>query len=151
MPRGRHLVSKILNRDGMMFNWLKIFEKVIVYALIIMMALTILFATIDLGMIIIKDIISPPLFIISINELLEIFGMFLLVLIGIELLETIKTYSSESKVHLEVVFLVAMIAIARKVIILDLKEISSLSLLGLAAIIVSLAVGYFLIKRDRWA
>jgi uncharacterized membrane protein (DUF373 family) len=132
-----------------MSKWLKIFEKAIVYALIVMMAMTILFATVDLGWIIIKDMISPPLFIVNVNELLEIFGMFLLVLIGIELLETIKTYSSESKVHLEVVLMVAMIAIARKVIILDLKEVSSFSLLGLAAIIISLSVGYYLIKRDR--
>lgn len=132
-----------------MSKWLRMFEKVIVYSLIVMMAVTILLATVDLGWIIIKDMMTPPLFIINVNELLEIFGMFLLVLIGIELLETIKTYSSESKVHLEVVFMVAMIAIARKVIILNLKEISSLSLLGLAAIIISLSVGYYLIKRDR--
>ena len=131
-----------------MSNYLKRFEKIIVYALLIMMALTIFLATIDLGWILVKDIFSPPLFLVSVNELLEIFGMFLLVLIGIELLETVKTYSAESKVHLEVVFMVAMIAVARKVIILDLKEVSNLTLMGLAAIILSLAVGYYLIRRN---
>lgn len=132
-----------------MSKYLKIFEKFIVYALLIMMAITIFLATVDLGWILVKDIFSPPLFLVSVNELLEIFGMFLLVLIGIELLETIKTYSAESKVHLEVVLMVAMIAIARKVIILDLKEISNLTLLGLAAIIISLSVGYYLIKKEQ--
>ncbi|MFZ5450713.1 MAG: phosphate-starvation-inducible PsiE family protein [Thermodesulfobacteriota bacterium] len=132
-----------------MSRYLKLFEKFIVCSLLIMMAITILLATVDLGWIIVKDISTPPVFLISVNELLEIFGMFLLVLIGIELLETIKTYSSESKVHLEVVFMVAMIAIARKVIILDLKEISNLTLMGLAAVIISLSVGYYLIKRDH--
>jgi uncharacterized membrane protein (DUF373 family) len=47
----------------------------------------------------------------------------------------------------KVVFAVALIAIGRKVIILDLKEIPSLSLLGIAAIIISLSCGYFLVKR----
>ena len=132
-----------------MSNYLKRFEKIIVYALLIMMALTIFLATIDLGWILVKDIFSPPLFLVSVNELLEIFGMFLLVLIGIELLETVKTYSAESKVHLEVVFMVAMIAVARKVIILDLKEVSNLTLMGLAAVILALSVGYYLIKRNN--
>jgi uncharacterized membrane protein (DUF373 family) len=132
-----------------MYKWLRMFEKFIVYSLIIMMAITIFLATIDLGWTMVKDIISPPIFIINVNDLLEIFGMFLLVLIGIELLETIKTYSSESKIHLEVVFMVAMIAIARKIIILDLKEISNFTLIGLAAVIFSLSVGYYLIKRER--
>jgi uncharacterized membrane protein (DUF373 family) len=132
-----------------MSKWLRMFEKFIVYSLIIMMAITIFLATIDLGWTMVKDIISPPIFIINVNDLLEIFGMFLLVLIGIELLETIKTYSSESKIHLEVVFMVAMIAIARKIIILDLKEISNFTLIGLAAVIFSLSVGYYLIKRER--
>ena len=132
-----------------MTNYLKRFEKIIVYALLIMMALTIFLATIDLGWILVKDIFSPPLFLVSVNELLEIFGMFLLVLIGIELLETVKTYSAESKVHLEVVFMVAMIAVARKVIILDLKEVSNLTLMGLAAVILALSVGYYLIKRNH--
>jgi len=132
-----------------MSNYLKRFEKIIVYALLIMMALTIFLATIDLGWILVKDIFSPPLFLVSVNELLEIFGMFLLVLIGIELLETVKTYSAESKVHLEVVFMVAMIAVARKVIILDLKEVSNLTLMGLAAVILALSVGYYLIKRNH--
>jgi uncharacterized membrane protein (DUF373 family) len=132
-----------------MSKYLKIFEKVIVFSLIIMMAITILLATADLGWIMIKHIFTPPMFLINVNELCEIFGMFLLVLIGIELLETVKTYSSESKVHLEVVLMVAMIAIARKIIILDLKEISNLTLIGLAALIISLSSGYFLIKRDK--
>ena len=131
-----------------MTKYLKVFEKVIVYALLIMMAITIFLATIELGWFLAKDIFSPPLFFITVNELLEIFGMFLLVLIGIELLETIKTYSAESKVHLEVVLMVALIAVARKVIILNLKEISNLTLVGLAAVIIALSVGYYLVKRN---
>ena len=57
--------------------------------------------------------------------------MFLLVLIGVELLETVKMYLAKKTVHVEVVFTVAMIAIARKVIILDVKELFSLTLIGI--------------------
>jgi len=129
-----------------MLPLLKKFERIIVIALIVMMAVTILLATVELAWLIIKDVITPPIILLEINELLDIFGLFLLVLLGIELISTFKTYLTENEIHIEVVFAVALIAIGRKVIILDVKEISSLSLLGIAAIIISLSIGYFLVK-----
>ena len=56
------------------------------------------------------------------NELLNIFGIFLLVLVGIELVYTLKTYLTENALHVEVVLMAALIAIGRKVIILDVIE-----------------------------
>jgi uncharacterized membrane protein (DUF373 family) len=50
-------------------------------------------------------------------------------------------------VHVEVVLMVALIAIARKVIILDLEKLPSLALLGIAALILTIAAAYFLVKR----
>ena len=82
-----------------------------------------------------------------IPELLDIFGFFLLVLIGIELLETIKAYLVESVVHVEVVLEVAIIAIARKVIILDLEKYDGLTLLGTAGLIAAVAAALFSLKR----
>lgn len=134
-----------------MITVLKKCEKVMIQALMIMMAFVLLLATLDLGWLIIKDITSPPYVLISVGQLLEIFGFFMLVVIGIELLETImKTYITQDKPHYEVVLSVAIIAIARKVIILDLKEVDSLSLIGIASIIVALTAGYFLMKRARY-
>ena len=131
---------------------MKILEKVerlVVSSLLVMMVSVVFLSTVELGWIIIKDIITPPVFLLDINELLDIFGMFLLVLIGVELLETVKMYLNEKKVHVEVVFTVAMIAIARKVIILDVKELSSLTLIGIGAIVLALSTGYYLLKRGR--
>ena len=130
-------------------KYLEKVERVIVVSLLVMMVLVVFLATVDLGWIIIKDIISPPLFLLDINELLEVFGMFLLVLIGVELLETVKMYFDKKTVHVEVVFTVAMIAIARKVIILDIKEVSSLTLIGIGVIIVALSAGYYLLVKKR--
>jgi uncharacterized membrane protein (DUF373 family) len=115
-----------------------------------MMALVLLLSTIELGWVIVKDIVTPPIFLLEIDELLDIFGLFMLVIIGIELLETVmKTYLLESVNHIEVVLGVAIIAIARKVIILDVKEVPSLTLIGVGVIIISLLAGYFLLKRSR--
>ena len=130
-----------------MIDRIKKFERMLILTLVVMMTVVLLLATIELGYIIIKDIFSPPVLLLEIDEVLEIFGLFMLVLIGIELLETIvKTYLHQATDHARIVMAVAIIAVARKVIILDVKETSGLMLLGLAALVLALSVGYFLIK-----
>ncbi len=57
-------------------------------------------------------------------------GYFLLVLIGIELLETLKAYFKKDVIHERVVLEVALIAMARKVIIEEPNTVSSLTLVG---------------------
>ena len=126
---------------------LKKFEHVIVSALIVMMILVILVSTIELGWIILKDFFNPPRFFLEISDLLEIFGFFLLVLIGIELLETIKTYLNEQIVHVEIVLEVGLIAIARKVIILDIEKYDGITIIGVASLILAVSAAYFVIKR----
>ena len=128
-------------------NSLKFFERIVIIALIAMMALVVLISTIELGFIIIIDIFKPPAYWLGIDQLFEIFGFFLLLLIGVELLETIKAYLTEKVVHSEIVLEVALIAIARKVITLDLKAYNSMTLVGIAALIISIAIAYYLIKR----
>lgn len=130
-------------------KYLEKIERGIVLSLLVMMVAVVFLSTVDLGWLIVKDIITPPLFLLDVNELLDVFGMFLLVLIGVELLETVKMYLSKKTVHVEVVFTVAMIAIARKVIILDVKELSSLTLMGIGVIIIALSAGHYLLTRKR--
>lgn len=133
-----------------MFVVLKKYERAMIRVLSVMMAIVLGLATIDLGWLIIKDVMAPPYMFLSVEQLLDLFGLFMLVVIGIELLETImKTYTRPEQSHHEVVLSVAIIAICRKVIILDLKEVDALSLLGIAAIIVGLTAGYFLMRRSH--
>jgi uncharacterized membrane protein (DUF373 family) len=132
-----------------MLGLAKKIERVIILSLVALMLVVVLLSTVELAWVIAKDIITPPLVLLEIAELLEIFGLFLLVLIGIELLEMIKVYLEEQVVHVEVVLMVAMVAIARKVVILDVKELSGLTLVGIGAVILALSVGYFLVKRTH--
>ncbi len=131
----------------MIATFLKKFERAVVLSLILLMIVVVLISTLELFYIIIKDIISPPAFWLEIHELLDIFGFFLLILIGIELLETIKAYLAEKVVHSEIVLEVALIAITRKVIILDVKEYSGLAIIGIAALIASIAIAFYFLKK----
>lgn len=130
-----------------MLGLIRKFERVIIIILTILMAAVLLLAAIELGYVLVKEIITPPVILLGITQMLEIFGFFLLVLIGIELLDTMKTFMAAQEARVQVVFMVALIAIARKVIVLDLQKISSFTLLGIAAIIISLSVGFFLIRQ----
>ena len=126
-----------------MIQHLKQFERFIVGALIFMMAVVILLSAGELGWILIRDVISPPVLILEIDELLELFGFFLLVLIGLELLETIKNYYTEGKIELTVIFTVALIALARKIIILEPDKYDPMTLVGMGIMILALVSGYW--------
>ena len=104
-------------------SYLDKFQKIIIAILTILMGLVVMLATLELIYVIAFDILSPPLVLLDADELLDIFGYFLLILIGIELLETFSIYLHERAINVQVVLLVAMIALARKVIILDAEEI----------------------------
>jgi uncharacterized membrane protein (DUF373 family) len=133
-----------------MFGLFQRVVKVMIRILMVMMGIVLALSIVDLGWFIIKDVSAPPYLLLSVDQLLELFGLFMLVLIGIELLETImKTYLNNDHPHVEVVLAVAIIAIARKVIVLDTKETDGLGLLGIAGIILALTAGYFLVKRTH--
>ncbi len=103
-----------------MEEFLKRFERYIVMGLLGMMVVVVFLATVELAVILVEQMLEPPRFILlNINQMLKIFGFFLMILIGLELIETIKVYLVEEMVHVEIILLVAIIAITRKVIILD--------------------------------
>jgi len=130
-----------------MIRLLKKFEHYILDALILMLAFVILVSTIELGWIIIKDLIQPPKYFLEIADLKEIFGFFLMVLIGIELLETMKAYVLEKVVHVEIILGVALIAIARKVIILDFEKYDGITIIGTAALIAAVAAAFYVVNK----
>jgi len=129
------------------FNYLGRFEEIISRALLVMMAAVVLLTTIELGWILVKDVLTPPVFLLEIDEILELFGMFLLVLIGIELMHSVKIFIKRREIHLEAMLIVALVAVARKVIVLEPKELAPEAVLGLAALALALTIGYYLVKR----
>jgi uncharacterized membrane protein (DUF373 family) len=125
------------------------FERMVIYILIVLMMLVILTAIIVMIVVQVREIIRDPAGLLNIEHLLVFFGYVLLILIGVELLDTIRAYLVEHVVHAEVVLEVALIAVARKIIILEFKDVSSLTLFGIAALVASLALAYYLEKRGR--
>ena len=130
-------------------RFLEHFERLVTRALLVLIGLVVLLATVELAWLLAKDVMTPPLFLLEIGELQELFGQFLFVLIGIELMHTIKLYIDDHSVHVEAVLAVALIALARKIIVIEPKELSPATLLAVAAMVVALAASHFLVQRGR--
>lgn len=133
------------------------FEKVIYAGLMIMLIAVIIVAIADLGYFLVVSFITgnPGLLeaheLIVVHELIAVLGAFLLILIGVELLDTIKAYFRENVIHVEIVLILAIIAVARSVILLDPTGMTGtdygIELIGIGIIVVGLGVGYYLIRK----
>jgi len=71
----------------------------------------------------------------------------LLIVLGLELLETLRVYFAQHRVRLEIILVVAIIAVARHVINLDFHHLSGAEIAGTAALFLALTGGYYLVKR----
>jgi uncharacterized membrane protein (DUF373 family) len=90
---------------------------------------------------------NGPVLLLENYELTNVLGAFLLVLIAVELLDTILEYFRENAIHVEIVVLLSIIAIARKVILLDPATTNGMELIGIGVIILGLSAAYFMIKK----
>jgi uncharacterized membrane protein (DUF373 family) len=124
-------------------------QKFTVMALAVMLVVVMLLSTIHLSVLIAQEIWKPPRWLIPVQGLLEIFGYFLLLLIGVELLETLKAYVKKDVIHVRVVLEVALIAMARKVIIEEPNNVPSLTLFGIAALILALGIAFYFERQAK--
>ena len=122
-------------------------QKLIALVLGVLLIVVVALSTVDLGFLIAQDIWKPPRFLIPVQGLLEIFSFFLVILIGVELLETLKAYVKKDVIHVRLVLEVALIAMARKVIILEPNNVTALTLFGMAALISALAVAFYFERK----
>jgi uncharacterized membrane protein (DUF373 family) len=124
-------------------------QKFTVLALAAMLCVVVILSTLHLGVLITQEVWAPPRFLIRVQGLLEIFGYFLLVLIGVELIETLKAYLKKDVIHIRVVLEVALIAMARKVIVEEPNAVPSTTLFGIAALILALGIAFHVERQAR--
>ncbi|OUR94787.1 hypothetical protein A9Q87_02605 [Flavobacteriales bacterium 34_180_T64] len=126
-------------------------EKVIISILLFSLLFVVLYSSIVFLGLLFKGITSQYQNSFTENNILthlhKIFGGFMMVLIGVELVHTVKMYLKEDVVHVEIVLLVALIGISRHVIDLDFKALNPLTIIGISSLIIVLSLGYYLIKK----
>lgn len=125
-------------------------QKIILWSinvLALLMVIVILWSVADVVFLMFLKAQEPYLLITDMDEVLRVFGSFLVVLIAIEIFLNIILYLKKDMSHLKLVIATALMAIARKVIILDYDEIRNWHMVGMALLIVALGLAYWLINQ----
>ena len=126
------------------------FTRIVAYILLFLMGTVVVLSLADLAYIIFLDIHWYPLPFITFEEVEQILSFALWVIIALELFQSVKVYldrHTSHRHHVETVLVVSIIAVARKVIVLNLHEYDGLLIIGLASIIVALCGGYYLLHK----
>jgi uncharacterized membrane protein (DUF373 family) len=129
-----------------MDRYLKTLQRVIVYFTLFIISLLLILALIDVFIKLYDGLAHYPFRDFIQLQYPQLIDLFLVIIIGVELLETIKGFLKDEIVHVELVVLVAIIAISRKVIVWGISKSSSQEMFSLAAMLVALAVTYWVIK-----
>lgn len=116
----------------------------------VLMAFVIVLGVVDVGYHIYDSLKTPPLLQLSVGEIFQVFGAFMVVLIAIEIFINIRLYLGSNTLPIKMVVATALMAIARKVIVLDLEVTSSSEVLAVGVVTIALGVTYWLVgKSDR--
>ena len=127
----------------MLNKWIRWGVKI----LALIMVLIIFWSIFDVIWVFIKRLMAPPLFVLKVNDILSLFSAILVVLIAIEIFFNITLYLREDAIHVKLVVATALMAIARKVIVFDYKELSPQYIYASGAVVLALGITYWLLSK----
>lgn len=128
-----------------LISGLRLLIRQAVRVLAVLMTLVIFFGVVDVGWTLYEKLNAPPLYILTIGDMLATFGAFIAVLIAIEIFINITVYLRDDVIHVKIVMATALMAIARKIIIIDTDLVDAAYLGGLAAVVLAMSIGYWLV------
>ncbi len=138
--------TSVIGNDENFLAFIKVIETLVSKILSFAMVIIILVGVFDLTIYMFQNLDETPLGFFN-KVLLEVFGLFLNILIALELLENITAYLKKHVVQVELVIVTSLIAVARKIIIFDFAKSTGIDLMGLALAIFALSISYWLIRR----
>jgi uncharacterized membrane protein (DUF373 family) len=123
-------------------------EDLVYLILSILAILFIVFETVDLIYIFYKEVSR---FSFASQRPLGLSGVpiFFNILITLEILETFKNHHNTILSKVKIILLIAITAIVRKIITLDIKHSDYLMLIGIAILILSFCLGYYLLSKKE--
>ena len=122
-----------------MDRFASVFERWAVVALMALVMATIFFGTLLTAWSLANDLWHLSSLAAEPKALFEVFGLFVAVLVGVELLKILRHLLAAHEVDTVLVVQTAIMALCNKVITLDLGHTDWTALLGVAALILALA------------
>jgi uncharacterized membrane protein (DUF373 family) len=135
--------------DWALQSYYQRFESAVALVLTAIVSLIILVALYRLTATVIAGLIFGVLDPLDYEAFQAVFGEILTLLIALEFNHTLQyvVTREQSIIQTKVVLLIALLALARKFIILDVNDTSAAHLFGLAAVTLALGVTYWLIRQ----
>jgi len=132
-----------------LIQFLHVTIRMAVKLLAILMTLVIIWGVGDVIYVLYQRLMTPPLYLLNISDIFATFGAFLAVLIAIEIFINITIYIRDDVLPVKLVIATALMAIARKVIVFDFKELTPMYILASAAVVLALGVTYWLVSLKK--
>jgi uncharacterized membrane protein (DUF373 family) len=123
--------------------------RLCVRVLAILMVAVIVWGIGDVVYVLYQRLITPPKYLLNINDIFYTFGAFMAVLIAIEIFINIRLYLESNDFPVKLVIATALMAIARKVIVLDTDSMSADYVLAIAASVLALGITYWLLHKEH--
>lgn len=76
-------------------------------------------------------------------------GLFFSILLSMEIIQTIRVFSHDHSVKLRIIMIVGLIAVTRKILMFDMEGVNPLSEFAVAALIIALSFGYYLVTASE--
>ncbi len=141
--------TQLKRHDSPLVNRLYGSIRYAIGVLAVLMVLVIWWGVADVVYVLYSRISAHPYFLLEISDIFATFGAFMAVLIAIEVFVNIVGYLSDNEIHIDIVLATAYMAVLRKIIILDYKEVSPDYVYATAALAIALAIGYWLTKKPH--
>ncbi len=150
-PKRRHELHQELPVDfpDPFFRSLHRIIRFAIRVLAVLMVAVILWGVGDVIYIIYERLMTPPAMLLNINDIFYTFGAFMAVLIAVEIFINIRLYLGTNVFPVQLVVATALMAIARKVIVLDFDTLTPMYLIGIAATTLSLGITYWLLRKGN--
>ena len=115
--------------------------------LAILMVFVILLGVADVMYVLYSRLVQPPFMLLNVSDIFKVFGAFMVVLIAIEIFINIRLYLGSNTLPIKLVLATALMAIARKVIVLDLENTTPIYIFAIAAVVLALGVTYWMVGK----
>lgn len=138
--------AKRMTSDEEFLGFIKVIESLVSKILSLAMVAVILVSVVDLIVYLWQDLFFQQPVGFFTTTVIKIFGFFLNILIALELLENITAYLKNHAVQVELVIITSLVAVARKIIILDLEKVDGVELIGLAIAILALSISFLIVR-----
>ncbi len=143
MDHDNHLGARV---DDPLIDRLNWAIRQAIRLLAVLMVAVILWSVADVVLVLYEKLAEPPVLLLELDDVFVVFAAFLAVLIAIEIFVNITLYLRDDVIHVKLVIATALMAIARKVIVLDLSTLEPSYLYGMGVIVLALGVTYWMVS-----